>query len=168
MKKLALILAFATSIACYGQKFKIDISGGYSSSFLSVSGYSETAEYDSMSTNETETYEKLGFASGWIGRLGLTYMINDQLFFNCAGRYQKSGEKEQILESSSYTYSGGYSETNTYKVYTEMSNFEVQLGLGIQRDLIDKFSLSLSAGPSVGLYGKMTTSELLSYSSNCK
>lgn len=154
---LKITFGILTLFSCYtihAQRFSLDFAGGYSYGIArqsAVSGnYSNTVDLET----QTETYAPISFSSGWIGRLGITALLNDQLFLTAVGRYRTIGEKELVTYSDYYS-NGSYNETEKQSLSLQNSNLEVQLGLGLRRNIGSRLNLSMSAGPSFGVYSSM-------------
>lgn len=157
MKSALLFLVLLLDVTAFSQRFSIEIGGGYQRNMVAStleSSYNVTTQNSDI---ETEKAEKFGYSNGIIERIQLNYQLNPELFLFFGGRYVSG--KQDIVYAYYLETSPNYSSEDTYSYNSTYKSLDVQVGLGIRKQLADRISLSSSVALSIAPFTRYEWTE---------
>ncbi|MDX2360665.1 MAG: hypothetical protein QNK23_07650 [Crocinitomicaceae bacterium] len=161
---VALIIVLG-NFSTHAQRLKIDLGVGYgiglTSTYLTT-GSSETNLDTGVQTVDLIS-EGFNLNQGLTGHLKFNYMLNQEIFLVAGARYQ-NGRREYAPYSFGYT--GNISLIQELKRADEFEQLDVQIGLGIEKKLSDRWSVYFSHGFTFFVYGKFTSNRSTTQSGN--
>ena len=157
MKSVILFLVILLNVTAFSQRFSIEIGGGYQRNMIASTLESTHSIITQNSETVDEKAQKFGYSNGIIERIQLNYQLNPELFLFLGGRYLSG--KQTVL----YGY---YLETSSSSVFEQSSSFtsnyhslDLQVGLGIRKQLADRISISSSVALSIAPFTRYDWTE---------
>ena len=152
----AMLIIVLGSFSLSAQRFKLDAGLGYGIGLTSTYHNTEVVESLMFSgvNNLEQRSERFDYNQGITGHLKFNYMLNQELFVVAGARYQsgqrKYGPNIYISDSPvDIDYRSEYSFS-----YEQL---DVQVGLGVEKKLSDRWSVYLSHGFTFFVHGRATT-----------
>lgn len=150
--KSFLLLVFSGGFIVNAQRIKLDLGAGYGFGLTNTyftTGTSETDQSTGVLTKDLQS-NIFNYNQGVSSHLKLNYALNSQLFLVAGARYQNGKRSYDPLAS-------GYVNSTPY--YVEQSDFkyqqlDVQIGLGIEKKIADRWSVYFSHGFTFFVFGK--------------
>lgn len=136
-----------------GQKFGIEVSGGFSLSTSPELITSGISTGDGHTFSGTNSIEKIPFGMGSVGKIYFTYNLPKNLFIK-AGLRMFTGSSDHLVYSD-YQSVPGQSAFRKKETSFKYSFVDADLILGLNYTLSDRTSLQIGAGPLLQTNGKI-------------
>ena len=156
LKLILITFILISSFSVKAQKFKIDLGAGYG--FGLTSTYFNTEQVVNTLNPNLNSFDqqskRFDYNQGVTGHLKLNYMLNQELFLVAGARYQNGSRSYDPNVYIDNTVIDINQESNYTFKYDQL---DVQIGLGIEKKLSDRWSVYLSHGFTFFVYGKAQT-----------
>lgn len=143
------------------QKWTLDFSTGYHIPVVSDYGYYIDYFEDDASESVDFNSKRFGFSKGFSARLNLGYRINNEVSIQLGTQYL-SGSSIEYSSLEEYM-SGSISSTSTDISEWNYQMMSLHLGLSLNKQINDKISLYVNAGPMFNLLNSIKNSDDFHY-----
>jgi len=147
MKRSLLISFTCLSTTLFAQRFSVEVGWGYQRNLAATIVESTRYESSQNTDSETERADKFGISNGIIERVQLNYQVNPALFFFLGARYVSG--KQTFIYDYSHSTTTNYNQENIRSLSTHYQSLDVQLGMGIRKQVSDRIGIHSAVALSI-------------------